>query len=414
MKKRILSILLASLLLLSLVPVLVSCNSNDNVYELGAYSIKRDEYEYLMGMQKKLTLENLGATEDQLSSEVMDDVSLGDYMDVLYREEFDQSVLTLLFSQVLFDELGLTLSQERIDYANSIVQMLIDRLGGGMEKAFNKWLSNNGYNFSADTLRRVYIMQYKEAMVLNHLYGENRDKLDALDKEDYCQNTYMHFQVIIINTLYKKHTDSNGKTTYINLSEDERKYYKQLEKELTALLVDEDEGYNYIILKDDKNLSYDELYKKYSDDQFFPQGYYMKKPTSYQFASSDTLATALMLSEGECGVIDAKRYFDGDGTIKTENGEEEIKAGDYFTYGSAFIKKLPMESNAYEKEENKEFFPSETFLSSVAQYTYYKRLSAYETENNTTVNVNTDSKNGFTYFNVKANELDYYLFYGDE
>ena len=90
-----------------------------------------------------------------------------------------------------------------------------------------------------------------------------------------------------------------------------------------------------------------------------------------------------MLSEGECGVIDAKRYFDGDGTIKTENGEEEIKAGDYFTYGSAFIKKLPMEEKAYEKEENKEFFPKESFLSSVAQYTYYKRLSDYEKENNT-------------------------------
>ena len=385
MKKRFLSILIAVILVLSCLPLFTSCNSSDNIYELGAYSIKRDEYEYLFGMQKKLSLVNLGATEDQLGDTVMDQVTLADYMDVLYREDFEQSVLVLLFSQVMFDELGLTLSQEKIDYANSLVQKLIDSFGGGMERVFDKWLSNNGYTFTADTLRRVYQMQYKENMVLNHLYGQDRDKLDEGQIEDYYQNTYMHFQVLIINTLYKKHTDSEGKVTYINLSEDERKYYKQLEAELTALLVDEDESFNYIILKDDKNLSFEELYEKYSDDQFFPQGYYMKKPTSYQFASSDTLATALLLSEGECGVIDAKRYFEGDGTIKTENGEEEIKEGDYFAYGSAFIKKLPLDTGAYDREENSEFFPKDTFLSSVSQYTYYKLLSDYEVKNNTTV-----------------------------
>lgn len=412
MKKRLLSVLLASFLMLSMIPMLASCNSNDNIYELGAYSIKKDEYEYLMGMQKKLTLVNLGAKESQLYDEVLEGVSLGNYMDALYREEFDQSVLTLLFSQIMFDELGLTLSQDKIDYANSLVQSLIDNIGGGIEKIFNKWLSNSGYSFSADTLRRVYLMQYKEAMVLNHLYGENRDKIDEIDIEDCYQNTYMHFQVIIINTLYKKHTDSTGKTTYINLTDDERKYYKQLESELTALLVDEDDSFNYIILKDDKNLSFDELYKKYSDDQFFPQGYYMKKPTSQQFASSDTLATALMLAEGECGVIDAKRYFEGDGSIKTENGEEEIKDGDYFTYGSAFVKKLPLDEKAYDREENKEFFPKESFLKSAAQYTYYKLLSKYEVDNNSTVYASSD-KNGYTYFTIKANELDYYLFYGN-
>ena len=412
MKKRFLSILIAVILVLSCLPLFTSCNSSDNIYELGAYSIKRDEYEYLFGMQKKLSLVNLGATEDQLGDTVMDQVTLADYMDVLYREDFEQSVLVLLFSQVMFDELGLTLSQEKIDYANSLVQKLIDSFGGGMERVFDKWLSNNGYTFTADTLRRVYQMQYKENMVLNHLYGQDRDKLDEGQIEDYYQNTYMHFQVLIINTLYKKHTDSEGKVTYINLSEDERKYYKQLEAELTALLVDEDESFNYIILKDDKNLSFEELYEKYSDDQFFPQGYYMKKPTSYQFASSDTLATALLLSEGECGVIDAKRYFEGDGTIKTENGEEEIKEGDYFAYGSAFIKKLPLDTGAYDREENSEFFPKDTFLSSVSQYTYYKLLSDYEVKNNTTVYYSSE-KDGYTYYSVKANELDYYLFYGD-
>ena len=412
MKKRLLSILLATLLILSLLPLLSSCGSSDNIYELGAYSIKKDEYEYLMGMQKKRTLEALGAKEGQLYDEVMEGVTLADYMDVLYREEFDQSVLILLFSQVMFDELGLTLSQEKIDTANAMVQTLIDNLGGGMERVFDKWLSKCGYTFTADTLRRVYQMQAKENMVLNHLYGENRDNLNDEEIEEYYQNTYMHFQVLIINTLYKKHTDSSGKVTYVNLSEDERKYYKQLESEFTALLVEEDKDFNYIILKDDKNLSFEELYEKYSDDQFFPQGYYMKKPTSYQFANSDTLATALILNVGECGVIDAKRYFEGDGTIKTEDGEEEIKAGDYFTYGSAFVKKLSLDEGAYDREENKDFFPIDSFLTSVSSYAYYKLLSQYEKDNNTTVYVSGD-KDGYTYHSILANELDYYFFYGE-
>ena len=253
-------------------------------------------------------------------------------------------------------------------------------------------------------------MQYKESMVLNHLYGKDRDKLTEDEIENYYQDSYMHFQVLIINTLYKKHTDSNGKVTYINLTEDERKYYKQLESELTALLVDEDLSYNYIILKNDLNLTFDELYEKYSDDQFFPQGYYMKKPTSYQFANSDTLATAYLLKEGDCGVIDAKKYFDGDTTIKTENGEEEIKAGDYFTYGSAFIKKLSLDEKAYDREENNEFFPKDSFLKLVSQYTYYKRLSDYEIEKGVSVYYSS-GKDGYSFASVKANELDYYLFY---
>ena len=410
MKKRIFTLLIAITLLLSLLPAFTSCNKGDNVYELGAYSIKWDEYEYLMGMQKKITLENLGATESQLGNQVMEGITLADYMDILYLEEFEQSVLVLLFSQVMFDELGLTLGQDKIDEANNIVQMLIDNFGGGMERVFNKWLSNSGYSFSADTLRRVYLMQYKESMVLNHLYGKDRDKLSEDEIENYYQDSYMHFQVLIINTLYKKHTDSNGKVTYINLTEDERKYYKQLESELTALLVDEDLSYNYIILKNDLNLTFDELYEKYSDDQFFPQGYYMKKPTSYQFANSDTLATAYLLKEGDCGVIDAKKYFDGDTTIKTENGEEEIKAGDYFTYGSAFIKKLSLDEKAYDREENNEFFPKDSFLKLVSQYTYYKRLSDYEIEKGVSVYYSS-GKDGYSFASVKANELDYYLFY---
>ena len=412
--KRILTKLLILVLCLSMViPCLFSCGNNQDIYRLGGYTIKADEYHYLLGMQKMQALKSLGYSEKDIGIEIKEGYTLGDYIDALYSAQFEQSVLTLLFSVALFDEYNLTISDEKRQTSNEIINTLLTYYGGYSEKFLDKRLSNMGYSFTTDTLRRVYEMQMKQGAVIEHLYGGNYEKLSEDAKQDFCNDYYMHFQVIVINTLYKSHTDSAGKTTYTNLTPEEINVQKRIVAELTELLVNDNKDFNYLII--DPTLTYEELWEKYSDDTLYPQGYFMKKPVSQTVASSPTLATAFALKTGDCGVVPAKRYFDGNGSITTEDGEEQINAGDYFEYGSAFIKKLEMEKDAYTKDENKDFFfpeGSNSFTQQACQYNFYQKLTEYEKESSIVVEY---AKNLSQYkiSGSKANELDYYYFFGD-
>ena len=412
--KRILTKLLILVLCISMVvPCLFSCGNNQDIYRLGGYTIKADEYHYLLGMQKMQALKSLGYSEKDIDTEIQEGYTLGDYIDALYSAQFEQSVLTLLFSVALFDEYKLTISEDKRQTSNEIINTLLTYYGGYSEKFLDKRLGQLGYSFTTDTLRRVYEMQMKQGAVVEHLYGGNYEKLTEDAKKDYCNDYYMHFQVIVINTLYKSHTDSSGKTTYTNLTPEEINSQKRIVTELTELLVNKNKDFNYLII--DPTLSYEELWGKYSDDTLYPQGYFMKKPVSQKLATSQTLATALALKTGDCGVVPAKRYFDGNGSISTENGEEQINKGDYFEYGSAFIKKLEMEEDAYTKEENKDFFfpeDSDSFLQQSCQSAFYKELQKYEKENSIVVEVS-NNKDQYTISDSKANELDYYYFFGE-
>lgn len=395
-----------------MLPVVSSCNQNEAIYTLGAHCIMADEYYYLLSMFKRQLMASFEVeNESDLSYEVADGMTLGQYWETVYRPGFEQSVLRLLFSQALFEEYGLSVREESKNNSDNVLSELIKYYGGFNEKYFDKYLENYGYGFSADTIRRVYDLQLKESAVMDYLYGLDYSKVTKEQKDSFYKDNYMHFQVLVINTLYKKHEDSLGNVSYINLTEAEMKYKKQLVNELTELLVSKNESYDYKII--DPSLSYEELWEEYSDDKEFSQGWYMQEPTSTQMATSSTLATALVLRVGDCGVVDAKRYFDGDGTIKTENGEEEIKEGDYFTYGSAFIKKLSLDNDAYLREENKDFFDENTFLANTAEDAFLKKLNEYESQSGITA-YTSSAKDSYTLDGVMANELDYYYFYGSK
>ncbi|MBQ7907308.1 MAG: hypothetical protein IJ309_04965 [Clostridia bacterium] len=412
MKKLSLRILILALCLLLMLPVVSSCNQNEAIYTLGAHCIMADEYYYLLSMFKRQLMASFEVeNESDLSYEVADGMTLGQYWETVYRPGFEQSVLRLLFSQALFEEYGLSVREESKNNSDNVLSELIKYYGGFNEKYFDKYLENYGYGFSADTIRRVYDLQLKESAVMDYLYGLDYSKVTKEQKDSFYKDNYMHFQVLVINTLYKKHEDSLGNVSYINLTEAEMKYKKQLVNELTELLVSKNESYDYKII--DPSLSYEELWEEYSDDKEFSQGWYMQEPTSTQMATSSTLATALVLRVGDCGVVDAKRYFDGDGTIKTENGEEEIKEGDYFTYGSAFIKKLSLDNDAYLREENKDFFDENTFLANTAEDAFLKKLNEYESQSGITA-YTSSAKDSYTLDGVMANELDYYYFYGSK
>ena len=197
----------------------------------------------------------------------------------------------------------------------------------------------------------------------------------------------------------------------------------ELEKELTALLCSENMDYNYKILpkligkdvvieKDGKkvpNVTFEELWEneRINDDSLYPNGYYMTIPTAYQLMTPSTLTTAFNTKEGDVSVTVAKRYFDGNGTIETENGQETIKEGDYFPYGSAYIKRLPMQEKAWQDEANKDFFPQESFLPSVASNVLFRTLQEFEKTSPYTLSHDADITERYSLETIPANYLDY-------
>lgn len=413
MKKTISRALSLLFLIILTMPILSSCGSDD-MYRLGDYSITEKEYNYLAGMFKKQVMVSIDPTltDDDLSLELQSGVTLGDYIEYSYRTGFEQSVLTLLYSQLLFDEYGLELSEEELSSIDATAAAVVSYYGDYSTKTFNSRAKQ--YGFDDKTLRSVYLKQYRENKVRLHILGENNEKVTDEQIESYYQDNYLRYKTIIINTLYKVHTDSSGKDSFVYLSDEEKKSQELLVVELKELLINENKNYNYIILKDDLNLSYDELWEKYSDDKFYPNGCYeTSNPSDEQLINSNVLAAAYQSKVGEIKTVTAKRYFSGSGSISGEGGTTEIKPGDYFEYGTVFVKRLPLDSKPYEKTENNDFFPSGELEAATANYVYYNTLMEHEKTSALTVKFSSKLEE-FTFDSVLANELDYYFLHGEE
>ncbi|MBE6673806.1 MAG: hypothetical protein E7596_01725 [Ruminococcaceae bacterium] len=416
MTKTILRIMCAILCLILCMPALTACG-NDDVYELGPYSINEEEYAYLLCSYKRTILDELGLDESYLGYPVDSTSSMtyGEYIEKAYREEFEQSVYTLLFSLALFDEYGLELSEEQEKSIKRSATSVILYYGDGSVGTFNEFAKV--YGFSNDTLYDIYEKQAKESMVISHIFGNNYSNVTDENKEDFYQENYLHFQVLVVNTLYQKNSDGS----FSNLTEGQRKTMLDLENEIIELLIRNNLEYDYKVLpaileKDDMStVTYEELWAhpQINDDSLYPGGYYMPKPTPAQMMTVNTVSQAMLTKEGDVSPTKAKRYFDGNGSISTGDGKETINKGDYFEYGTAFIKRLPIDDEAWKKDENKDFF-EKTFIAECAQNLLFKTLQNFEQSCPYTLIVSNELKEDYTLTKIPANYLDYDYLHGSE
>ncbi len=407
MKKTVSRLLCLLLLVLVFVPVFSGCNKNEVLYRLGEHTITEKEYVYLMGMFKKQLMVSIDPelTEEDLTVENQNGLSYNNFLYQTYRESFEQSILTLLYSQLLFDEYGLELSDEENNTINSTAAAIVAYYGTDALK---------DYGFDSDALRSVYEKQFKENKVRQYILGEDNSKITDEQIENYYQNNYLRYKMIIINTEYKLHTDSNGETSMVRLSEDEKKTQELLVKELRELLVNNNKSYNYILLKDDLSLSYDELWEKYSDEKFYPNGEYRPSdPTEQELESSNVWSAAYQSKVGEIKAVTAKRYFNSGASIEGEGESITVKPGDYFEYGTIFVKRLPLDEEPYNKTENNDFFPTGVLEGATANYVYFTTLMEHEKKNSLSIDVSEDV-NDITFETVLANELDYYYLHQEQ
>ena len=411
MKKAISRTLCLIFIVIMIVPIASSCGKDKAIYSLGEYEITEKEYNYLFGMFKKKVLVSMGGdlSDEDMLQEISEGITLADYLEARYRDGFEQSVLALLLSQALFDELGLSLTDEELSTINATATAMVAYFGNYSEKEFNNKAKD--YGFDDDAMRSVYEMQFKENKVRDYYLGVNNEKVTDENRESYYRENYLRYQTLIVNTLYKLHTDSYGDVSFVLLDEDEKKEKEQLVAELKELLINKNTDYDYILLKDDISLSYEELWEKYSDDKFYPAGLYeTSQPSAEQLANSNVLSAAYQSKVGEIKTVTAKRYFEGDSSL--ENEEITVKPGDYFEYGTIFVKRLELDEAPYEKKINKDFFDKDTFEAAVYNYVYFKAISAFQETlpYQATISRLIEGK-GFA--TIKANELDYYYFAGD-
>ena len=114
---------------------------------------------------------------------------------------------------------------------------------------------------------------------------------------------------------------------------------------------------------------------------------------------------------GETKVVTAKRYFEGDSSLDT--GDTTIKPGDYFEYGSIFVKRLELDTGAYNRKENKDFFKGSEFEAAVCNYVFFKAVAAHQESLPYEATISSKITE-YTFASVKANELDYYVLAGEQ
>ena len=408
MKKTLIKALCVAFCVLICLSCFVSCKARP-IYELGPYEITESDYKYLAGMYNRQVLESQGLygysydTTDPTSG-----LTIGQALDQNHTSSFTANVLSLLYSQLMFDKYNLELDDEINSTIEANIKTIVKYYGNGSEQEFD--LLAKQYGFTTESLRKVYIMRMKQAYLMDHLYGKEGEKIDIETLDKFYKDDYMFFQTIVINATYRlveKEVDGNKTTVIEPLSVEERQKRLNIIDDLSNLLVEPKEGYTYKVI--DPTLSYEELYQLYSDDTAYPQGCYSKFPTA--LTSQNAITAAALLREGDIGKIVARRPVPQDTSIKV--GEETIKPDSkgYLSYGYVFVKRMPLGDQPYRNDAYKTFFSS--FVADVRNELFGEAVQNYILNE-----CNFDLEEGNTIdeiplSSVIANNLDYNFFYGD-
>lgn len=408
--KRIFSIILLACILLSSLLCFSSCG-NDAVLSLGPYEIKEDHYKYLASMYNRQLFVSVGIDGSSWDATVPSTgMTLADTVDLRYTDAFLTSVITLLYSQLLFDVYDLEMPKTMKDTIEANVQTVINYYGPYSEQKFDK-KAKDTYGFTSDTLRDVYTMQMKQTLVVEHLFGENGEKIEDEKLNALYEKNYMCFNTIVINNKYKivKEINDEGKEVEVfeDLTDAEVKERNDIIDDLTNLFIEPQEGYVYKVI--DPTMSYEQLYARFSSDTAHPYGCYSRFPSSA--AGQNAITAAALLKENDVARVKAKHSFTQGGTIEIGGEKVNINAGDYFEYGYVFVKRLPLGEAAYKNETYSYFFTD--FMNEAMSQLFAEHLANYEKNEASYTLEDHGIVEDIPLSSVDPNNMDYNLIYGE-
>ena len=219
MKNKFIKKSLCLILALLLVLPFASCAKKENAFmELGDVSLSEGVYRLMLSIQKG----NMAYLINQYygspnSPEFWDTVvsAPSTTNDKYYTAAIFKKAENLIAAAALFDELGLKLSQSKLDAIDKEMLAFVDEFGGGKKEAFEGVLEV--YGFGYDDLRDYKILTAKAEAAANELYGESGNKIGAGIKQEYLEDNYFAFRQIFLANYYGKyHTDENGDVVYFD------------------------------------------------------------------------------------------------------------------------------------------------------------------------------------------------------
>ncbi len=304
-KTRIASLLLA---LVMLVCVFAGCGKETAAaITFRDTVISENEFIYWMSTYKGVFLQSMGTTVDNAaywSAKLTEDITYGDYFNVMALS----GIMSNAVSLQLFNEYGLTLTNEEINAVDSAINDLITSAGG--RNILNSYLTAYGINLNM--LRDVKLGSLKVAKLQEYLYGENGIE-SATDAElaKYYNDNYYRIKFIVLRTDKDYVLDENGEAI---LDTESGSY-------LTRDLTDAEADAKRALAKDlelrlTSGEDFEELLEEYTMDMgmlHFEDGYYINASSQIVEDSVKTAAASMAIGEiksveTELGCYIIKRY----------------------------------------------------------------------------------------------------------
>lgn len=219
----------AVLVLLLVCGALAGCGiSNKAVMKYGDYAITEPMYSYWLSKYKTSFLSiynNAKDTESFWNTEIegQDGFTYADFAENFVNEYAKQ----VLISMQLFDDYGLSFTDEQKEEIEKRISDLIESYGG--KNLFNETLGEMGLNIK--TLQKIYYAEEKYVIVCDYLFGENGIlAVSDNDREAYYKENYYCAEWIYVYTEVKLkmsddgkyYTDSNGVYIFEKLTDAEK------------------------------------------------------------------------------------------------------------------------------------------------------------------------------------------------
>ena len=325
--------------ILALAALLASCGVNRGtpVMTLHGAEVTDHMFEYWVDSYKAVLLStytDAKNTPEFWDTKIASGVTAEDFFyDLTYN--YIESNLVAMY---LFDKYGLEIEDEDEATASSIISELEEAYADGNRNAFNRLLANYGVN--ADLLKEIYLEELKSTYVYNYVFENAVLTVGDEEKEEFLKDNYVRIRQIYVNNKYDFEAssyDEAGNFTMAPLDDAVKAEKDQKAEDAKALVA--------------SGKDFDEVYKEYSEETSYPNGYYLSVTT--QDLPQELISKALSLEVGEVAV------FESD-------------------YGTHIIKRLEMDSHPWEDDANKDFFGD--FTTSVYEAVYTDFVSSFYDE----------------------------------
>ena len=318
MKIRWIALLLA---LLCVLPALGGCAADTvEIMRYGESSVSVNMYRYWLASYKgnfMYTFSDATNTDAFWDTVLYDDVTAEEYLNEIVVANVKRTLLCM----ELFRQKGMKLPASVEEEIDTYIDELIKERAGGSKNVFNEELAKLGINIRM--LRDIYRYEEQTNRLVDALYGHGGEReLSAEDIDAYCRENYVRICHIYVNNLHTYETDEQG---YYKYNEDGTVKFRELNEEEAAAKAD-------VIAKIDTDLANEkdflEVYKNYSEDTIYKNGYYLTKQTNF---IPEVVDAAFTLQVGE--------------SVKVVSD-----------YGTHWILRMEMEARPYENDENIDFF----------------------------------------------------------